>query len=146
MLRGAWLTEGHLLLQEEMDAARLPYQWRDYCAHLLIPLNDCRCGPETLEMNALHAQEGAMRGVRGRRAASAAQRRSGARCSGTPAPNQTPPPRAIARLPPRANHYYMPWACGHERHVYEKCEYKEFKRRVAIMTEEKRRRREVATA
>jgi NADH dehydrogenase (ubiquinone) 1 beta subcomplex subunit 7 len=42
----------------------------------------------------------------------------------------------------RVNHYYAPWACGHERHVYEKCQYKEFKRRVAIMTEEKRRRSE----
>jgi hypothetical protein len=31
-------------LQEEMDAARVPYAWRDYCAHLLIPLNECRCG------------------------------------------------------------------------------------------------------
>lgn len=38
----------------------------------------------------------------------------------------------------------MPWACGHERHVYEKCQYKEFKRRVAMMTEEKRRRRDSA--
>jgi NADH dehydrogenase (ubiquinone) 1 beta subcomplex subunit 7 len=38
----------------------------------------------------------------------------------------------------------MPWACGHERHVYEKCQYKEWKRRVAIMVEEKRRRRDSA--
>ncbi|GBF97331.1 NADH-ubiquinone oxidoreductase B18 subunit [Raphidocelis subcapitata] len=69
--------------KDEMDAARMPYAWRDYCAHLLIPLNECR-----------------------------------------------------------STHYYMPWACGHERHVYEKCQYKEFKRRVAIMAEEKRRRRD----
>ncbi|WIA28594.1 hypothetical protein OEZ86_011134 [Tetradesmus obliquus] len=66
--------------KEEMDAAKLPYQYRDYCAHLLIPLNDCR-----------H----------------------------------------------KAN--FAPWACGHEKHVYEKCQYKEWKRRVAIMIEEKRR-------
>lgn len=66
--------------KEEMDKARLPYAWRDYCAHLLIPLNECR-----------------------------------------------------------QSHSYMPWHCGHERHVYEKCQYKEFKRRVAIMVEEKRR-------
>jgi hypothetical protein len=31
--------------QEELDAARVPYAWRDYCAHLLIPLNDCRRVP-----------------------------------------------------------------------------------------------------
>ena len=51
--------------QEEMDAARLPYVWRDYCAHLLIPLNECRSAT-----------------------------------------------------------YYMPWKCKHEKHVYEKCQYK----------------------
>ena len=27
---------------EEMKAARVPLNFRDYCAHLLIPLNDCR--------------------------------------------------------------------------------------------------------
>ena len=25
-----------------MDAAKVPWAWRDYCAHLLIPLNQCR--------------------------------------------------------------------------------------------------------
>lgn len=48
-----------------MDAARIPWAWRDYCAHLLIPLNKCR------RLNA-----------------------------------------------------YLPWACHHEKHVYEKCQYK----------------------
>eukprot|EP00299_Pterocystis_sp_00344_P001517 c11366_g1_i1.p1 GENE.c11366_g1_i1~~c11366_g1_i1.p1 ORF type:complete len:112 (+),score=22.91 c11366_g1_i1:39-338(+) len=28
--------------QAEMEAARIPLGWRDYCAHLLIPLNKCR--------------------------------------------------------------------------------------------------------
>ena len=28
--------------REEMSAARLPLQYRDSCAHLLIPLNRCR--------------------------------------------------------------------------------------------------------
>lgn len=27
---------------EEMKAARVPLLFRDYCAHLLIPLNECR--------------------------------------------------------------------------------------------------------
>lgn len=27
---------------EEMKAAKLPISYRDYCAHLLIPLNKCR--------------------------------------------------------------------------------------------------------
>jgi len=57
----------------------VPYEWRDYCAHLLLPLNDCRKAE-----------------------------------------------------------WYMPWACGHEKHVYEKCQYKEFKRRVALAIVQKR--------
>merc|ERR1719401_1247043 len=28
--------------REEMKAAQLPINFRDYCAHLLIPLNECR--------------------------------------------------------------------------------------------------------
>ena len=27
---------------EEMKAARVPLVFRDYCAHILIPLNECR--------------------------------------------------------------------------------------------------------
>lgn len=48
-----------------MDEARVPHAWRDYCAHLLIPLNECRY-----------------------------------------------------------NAWFAPWKCGHERHLYEKCQYK----------------------
>lgn len=78
---GMLLANNHMKYsQEELDAAKIPYSFRDYCAHLLLPLNDCR-----------------------------------------------------------RDNWYMPWACGHEKHVYEKCQYKEFKRRVAIMVEEKRR-------
>ena len=58
--------------QEEMQNAKLDLAWRDFCAHLLIPLNQCR-----------------------------------------------------------RNTFWMPWKCGHERHAYEMCQYKEFKRRVA---------------
>ena len=28
--------------REEMKAARVPLPFRDYCAHILIPLNECR--------------------------------------------------------------------------------------------------------
>ena len=52
--------------REEMKRAKLDVAYRDFCAHLLIPLNECR-------------------------------RRS----------------------------FYLPWKCGRERHVYEKCQYKE---------------------
>lgn len=30
--------------RSEMYHAQIPHQWRDYCAHLLIPLNKCRDG------------------------------------------------------------------------------------------------------
>jgi len=65
--------------QQEMDDARLPLHFRDYCAHKLIPLNECR--------------------------------------------------RATL---------FMPWKCEHERHVYEKCNYLEYKKRVeALAAQEK---------
>ncbi|KIX05499.1 uncharacterized protein Z518_06371 [Rhinocladiella mackenziei CBS 650.93] len=62
--------------REAMSEARLPLQYRDSCANLLIPLNKCR--HETA---------------------------------------------------------WMPWKCETERHSYEKCQYEEFKKRVAKMDE-----------
>lgn len=56
--------------REDMKRAKLDIGYRDFCAHLLIPLNECR-------------------------------RKS----------------------------FYLPWKCEHERHVYEKCQYKECVRR-----------------
>ncbi|KAI1490246.1 NADH-ubiquinone oxidoreductase B18 subunit-domain-containing protein [Biscogniauxia mediterranea] len=35
----------------------------------------------------------------------------------------------------RTETYYLPWKCEDERHSYEKCQYEEFKRRVAKMNE-----------
>jgi len=64
--------------REEMKRAKLDVAYRDFCAHLLIPLNECR-------------------------------RKS----------------------------FYLPWKCEHERHVYEKCQYKEYMKRVAAMKESK---------
>lgn len=52
--------------------ARIPLEYRDFCANLLIPLNECR----------------------------------------------------------KAS-FYAPWACEHEKHAYEKCQYKEYIKRVA---------------
>lgn len=52
--------------QEQLRDAKVDLAYRDFCAHLLIPLNECR----------------------------------------------------------KAN-YFLPWRCEHERHVYEKCQYKE---------------------
>lgn len=58
--------------REEMRDAKLDIGYRDFCAHLLIPLNECR-------------------------------RKS----------------------------FFLPWKCEHERHVYEKCQYKECVERCA---------------
>ena len=30
--------------KQDMKDARLPIDWRDHCAHMLIPLNNCRRG------------------------------------------------------------------------------------------------------
>ncbi|OTA87951.1 hypothetical protein M434DRAFT_399251 [Hypoxylon sp. CO27-5] len=35
----------------------------------------------------------------------------------------------------RVDTYYLPWKCNDERHSYEKCQYEEFKKRVARMDE-----------
>ncbi|KAI1196945.1 NADH-ubiquinone oxidoreductase B18 subunit-domain-containing protein [Nemania serpens] len=35
----------------------------------------------------------------------------------------------------RVDTYYLPWKCENERHSYEKCQYDEFKKRVAKMDE-----------
>ncbi|KAF2201657.1 hypothetical protein GQ43DRAFT_440407 [Delitschia confertaspora ATCC 74209] len=35
----------------------------------------------------------------------------------------------------RYEEYYLPWKCESERHTYEKCQYDEFKKRVAKMDE-----------
>ncbi|KAI1178545.1 NADH-ubiquinone oxidoreductase B18 subunit-domain-containing protein [Nemania sp. FL0916] len=35
----------------------------------------------------------------------------------------------------RVDTYYLPWKCEDERHSYEKCQYEDFKRRVAKMNE-----------
>lgn len=44
-----YLLGGHLLcpdcpmpLQEELQNAKIPLGYRDFCAHLLVPLNACR--------------------------------------------------------------------------------------------------------
>ena len=63
--------------QEELHSARVDLASRDFCAHLLVPLNECR-------------------------------RKS----------------------------LYMPWSCGAQRHAYEKCEYFDYKRRVAAKEKE----------
>ena len=65
---------------EEMKAERVPLLFRDYCAHILIPLNKCR-----------------------------------------------------------VKHWYSPFQCTELRHMYEKCQYEEFERRVQIAQIDKMR-------
>eukprot|EP00947_MAST-08B_sp_MAST-8B-sp1_P000441 g441.t1 len=36
----------------------------------------------------------------------------------------------------RRSTFYLPFKCEHERHTYEKCQYDEWKRRVAIRNEQ----------
>lgn len=46
----------------------------------------------------------------------------------------------------RKKNYYMPWACGHERHEYEMCEVADFQRRVKAMDKLKAEKIEQAKA
>lgn len=46
----------------------------------------------------------------------------------------------------RKKNYYMPWACGHERHEYEMCEVADFQRRVKAMDKIKADKIEAAKA
>jgi NADH dehydrogenase (ubiquinone) 1 beta subcomplex subunit 7 len=64
-----------------MDTAQVPYEHRDFCAHLYIPFKECR-----------------------------------------------------------VQHFFTHRNCEHQKHAWMLCQYKEFKRRVAIAIEEKRRR------
>ncbi|KAL4422709.1 hypothetical protein ABPG75_008906 [Micractinium tetrahymenae] len=62
---------------EEMAAGNIDMVSRDFCAHVLLKLNECR----------------------------------------------------------RAS-LYVPWKCEHERHEYELCQYKDYKRRLALAAAE----------
>ncbi len=37
----------------------------------------------------------------------------------------------------RRENYYLPWACEHEKHVYEKCQYLDYKARVEAVKKER---------
>ena len=67
----------HSATPEAMKEHRVPIAYRDECAGLLIPLNECR-----------------------------------------------------------KKTYALPWKCNDERHAYEKCEYLEYKKRMALLKEE----------
>ncbi|OUM54995.1 hypothetical protein BVG19_g4470 [[Candida] boidinii] len=42
----------------------------------------------------------------------------------------------------RKEGWYLPWNCEHERHEYEACQYRDFKRRVKELEEIKKQRDE----
>ncbi|KAI0084220.1 NADH-ubiquinone oxidoreductase B18 subunit-domain-containing protein [Irpex rosettiformis] len=37
----------------------------------------------------------------------------------------------------RKEKMYMPWECDHEKHVYEKCQYDDYVRRMKVLSKEK---------
>lgn len=91
--------------REEMRDARLPLAYRDSCAHLLIPLNKCREATWYAPWKCV--------------------------ASLPPPPGPLPSPLLP---PPRASSPSLtPPGHQDERHSYEKCQYYEFKKRVAKM-------------
>ena len=146
---GAMATE-FATTKEACDEAQVPQVWRDACAHLLIPLNACRKKEfylpwkyvntnTTLMLSAAHLLE--VWG--GRNAPQTPHTRPTQAIASALTPkfysistlpfsflfldtNRTtsfsfvlkqPPPRLFER-------------CEHERHVYELCQYKDYKKRV----------------
>ena len=49
-----------------------------------------------------------------------------------PPPPHTHTPHNHTPHARRRKSFYLPWKCEHERHAYEVCQYKEYKRRVAL--------------
>jgi hypothetical protein len=52
-----------------------------------------------------------------------------------PLPSLPGPPPPLSCHCRRAS-LYVPWKCEHERHSYEKCQYKDYKRRVQQAAEQ----------
>ncbi|PTB41125.1 hypothetical protein M441DRAFT_47593 [Trichoderma asperellum CBS 433.97] len=104
-------TDVRQATREEMRDARLPLAYRDSCAHLLIPLNKCRretwYAPWkcTVRLPSRKLQQ-----MSGEGAGSSRSK------------------RAKSLIHPCRGHQ-------DERHSYEKCQYVEFKKRVAKMNE-----------
>jgi NADH dehydrogenase (ubiquinone) 1 beta subcomplex subunit 7 len=95
--------------QQELNDARIPLAYRDFCAHLLIPLNKCRAVRSCLAACVLLCKRAvlAITSLLTLRVASP--------------PRLSPPhPHPVQRT------FWMPWKCEHERHDYETCEYKEY--------------------
>ena len=137
---GAMATE-FATTKEACDEAQVPQVWRDACAHLLIPLNACRkkefylpwkyVNKTTLMLVLmLSAAQGAhLLEVWGGRNA-------------PHTPHTSHRERADTEI--LLHLYYTPsysWTkpnqpsrlykrCEHERHVYELCQYKDYKKRV----------------
>jgi NADH dehydrogenase (ubiquinone) 1 beta subcomplex subunit 7 len=93
-----------------MSDARLPLAYRDTCAHLLIPLNRCRHNEYYLPW----------------------------KCEVRLLPTFSDP--QTSKLPPfdlllQNNLLTQTPSKQNERHSYEKCQYEEFKKRVAKMDE-----------
>ncbi|GLB42108.1 putative NADH-ubiquinone oxidoreductase B18 subunit (NDUFB7) [Lyophyllum shimeji] len=44
----------------------------------------------------------------------------------------------------RKKNYYVPWECEHERHIYEKCQYDDYVRRMKALSKQKLAEREAA--
>ena len=61
-------------------------------------------------------------------------------------PPHPPPPPCPLPLPCRRASLFVPWKCEHERHEYEKCEYKDYKRRVALAQQQQQQQQQAPGA
>lgn len=106
-----------------MRDAKLPIQYRDNCASLLIPLNRCRFETYYLPWKCEVREQAPHR---------ACSRRRGPTAATLAAYRSRPSDENMLGAPRRAIADRIP---QQERHTYEKCQYVEFKKRVAKMDE-----------
>ena len=116
--------------REEMKAAKVPLPFRNYCAHLLIPLNECRKARATLG-GGKGVGSGSGKGEgRGMDRSGRVSRRGPERrpLSGTCPERDLVSSGKRPSLPSVScaqATFYSPFQCSDLRHAYEKCEFDE---------------------
>lgn len=124
-----------------MSAARLPIQYRDSCAHLLIPLNRCRYEEYYLPWKCevrishphpyLHPQSKIPRSTNPQPQNQPYRKANPEHIS----PSKQPGKESDSQGRKYGREKKRLTKEQDERHTYEKCQYEEFKKRVAKMDE-----------
>ena len=99
--------------------AHPPPRWRDYCAHILIPLNKVNPNPNPNPNPHPNPNPNPNPNP---------HPHPNPQPNPNPNPNRNPHPHPHPHPDPeqcRIDHYYLPWTCTDLKHAYEKCQYDE---------------------